>query len=71
MLEKTNKERLASIEASQMHIEKHIKTISENNITQWTAIRHNLETCSTNKGTIWYIGAGMVALFIGVMGLYV
>ena len=35
MAEKTNKERLAAIETSIIHIDKNIDLIAKNNINQW------------------------------------
>ena len=71
MPKKTNSERLAVIETSQLNTEEYIRLIAKNNVNQWKAISNNLKTCSFNKGMIWYVGAGMVVIVVGLVGLYV
>lgn len=72
MVEKTTKERLATIEKSIEHIDKNIDKIANNNVNQWKAINKNAQCIAGLKGSSGIISgivsllvAGLVAFFYG------
>jgi len=68
MAEKTNKERLASIETSITHIDKNIDLIAKNNINQWKQINKNAQSIASIKGAALAI-SGCVSFIISVVGI--
>jgi len=68
MPEKTNKERLASIETSIIHIDKNIDLIAKNNINQWKQINKNAQSITGIKGTAFGI-SGCVSFIVSVAGI--
>jgi len=67
MPEKTNKERLASIETSIIHIDKNIDLIAKNNINQWKQINKNAQSIAGMRGASGVI-AGIVSIIMaGIM----
>jgi len=67
MAEKTNKERLASIETSIIHIDKNIDLIAKNNINQWKQINKNAQSIAGMRGASGVI-AGIVSIIMaGIM----
>ena len=67
MPEKTNKERLATIEKSIEHIDKNIDLIAKNNINQWKQINKNAQSIAGMRGASGVI-AGIVSIIMaGIM----
>jgi len=67
-MEKTNKERLAAIETSIIHIDKNIDIIAKNNINQWKQINKNAQSIAGIKGTAFGISA-CVSFIVSVAGI--
>ena len=66
-MEKTNKERLAAIETSIIHIDKNVEKIATNNINQWKQINKNAQNIAGIKGASGVI-AGIVSMIMaGIM----
>ena len=71
-MQKTNKERLASIEKSIEHIDKNIDSIAKNNVNQWKQINKNTVAIASQKavnGVIAFvvsIGTTLLATYFGV-----
>jgi len=59
MVEKTNKERLSTIEEAIKHIDINIDKIANNNINQWKQINKNAVSISGIKGA-----SGVIAFFV-------
>jgi len=68
MAEKTNKERLASIEQCIVNIDKNIDLQVTNNKEQWKAINKNSQNIAGIKGAAWAI-SGCVSFIISVAGI--
>jgi len=67
MADKTNKERLAAIETSIIHIDKNVEKIATNNINQWKQINKNAQNIAGIKGASGVI-AGIVSMIMaGIM----
>ena len=60
-MEKSNKERLASIETSIIHIDNNVDKIAKNNINQWKQINQNTTNISIGKAI-----SGIIAFIISV-----
>ena len=61
MADPTNKERLAAIETSIIHIDKNIEKIANNNINQWKQINKNTIAIASQKAV-----NGVIAFFVSV-----
>ena len=68
MAEKTNKERLAAIETSIIHIDKNIDLLVTNNKEQWKAINKNSQNIAGIKGAAYGI-SGCVSFIVSVAGI--
>jgi len=68
MTEKTNKERLAAIETSIIHIDKNIGLIAKNNINQWKQINKNAQNIAGIKGAAFGIST-CVSFIVSVAGI--
>lgn len=62
-MEKTNKERLATIEEAIKHIDNNIEKIANNNINQWKQINKNAQGISAMKAISGVI-SGFISLII-------
>ena len=62
MAEKTNKERLATIETSIKHIDNNIDKIATNNVNQWKQINKNAINISGIKGA-----SGVIAFIVSLI----
>lgn len=60
-MQKTNKERLATIEEAIKHIDINIEKIANNNINQWKQINKNAQGISGIKGA-----SGVIAFIISL-----
>ncbi len=60
-MEKSNKERLASIETNIIHIDNNVDKIAKNNINQWKQINQNTTNISIGKAI-----SGIIAFIISV-----
>ena len=60
-MQKTNKERLASIEKSIEHIDKNIDNIAKNNVNQWKQINKNTVAIASQKAV-----NGVIAFFVSI-----
>ncbi len=60
-MEKSNKERLASIETSIIHIDNNVDKIAKKNINQWKQINQNTTNISIGKAI-----SGIIAFIISV-----
>ena len=65
MTEKTNKERLATIEEATKNIDKNIDLMVKNNKEQWKAINKNCENIAGIKGTAFGI-SGCVSFLVSI-----
>ena len=68
MAEKTNKERLATIEEAIKNIDNNINKIAKNNINQWKAISKNTTGIASIKGAALAISA-CVSFIITAIGV--
>jgi len=68
-MEKTTKERLATIEECIKNIDNNIKRISENNTNQWKAINNNSQNIAGIKGASGVI-AGFVTIIMNCLITY-
>jgi len=68
MPEKTNKERLATIEQCIVGIDKNVDKIAKNNISQWKAISKNTTSIASIKGAAFGISA-CVSFIVTLIGL--
>ena len=68
MAEKTNKERLAAIETSIIHIDKNIDKIANNNVNQWKQINKNAQNIAGIKGAARAISFVVSILSTMIMG---
>jgi len=68
MTEKTNKERLAAIETSIIHIDKNVDLMVTNNKEQWKAINKNSQSIAGIKGAAWAISA-FVSFIVSIAGI--
>ena len=62
MTEKTNKERLATIEQCIIHIDKNIDKIAINNVNQWKQINKNAQSIAGIKGA-----AGAISFVVSIL----
>lgn len=62
-MDKSNKERLSSIETSIIHIDKNIDKIANNNVNQWKQININAQNISGMKAISGFI-SGLVSLAV-------
>ena len=68
MPEKSNKERLATIEEATKNIDKNIDLMVKNNKEQWQAINKNTTNIASIKGAALAI-SGCVSFFVTLIGL--
>ena len=68
MADKTNKERLAAIETSIIHIDKNVDLMVTNNKEQWKAINKNSQSIAGIKGTAFGIST-CVSFIVSVAGI--
>ena len=68
MAEKTNKERLATIEQCIVNIDKNIDLQVTNNKEQWKAINKNSQSIASIKGAALAI-SGCVSFIVSVAGI--
>ncbi len=71
MSEKSNKERLATIEEAIKHIDINLEKIANNNVNQWKAINNNciaIAKLKTSNGIISSIVSMIVAGIISLLG---
>ena len=62
MAEKTNRERLAVIETSIIHIDKNVEKIATNNVNQWKQINKNAQSIAGIKGA-----AGAISFVVSIL----
>jgi len=68
---KTNKERLATIEGAIINIDKNVDGIRMESKEQWKAINKNSQEIASHKSIIKIIEGFMTAIVVAVVGLFI